>query len=167
MEIKLFTYGTLMRPEQMTMFINDSKKIISFVPAMIPGKMYTMETEQFPIVIRPNEGRRMRAPTVVFGALYTLDLDNNDMIALDSYEGCSKAAFGMNLANDLYHRVIVKAKQIEFKNMIDFMNYNYSLKDETKCFVYYGNMKNDFVKTICTRDRRKNGVVWRDFFSIF
>jgi gamma-glutamylcyclotransferase (GGCT)/AIG2-like uncharacterized protein YtfP len=164
--VKLFTYGTLMHPARMSSFINP-EKILDLRPAVISGKMYTMEAQRFPVVIRANEGRRARAPLTVYGALYTLDLEYDDFVTLDGYEGCSKAPIGMNLPEDLYHRHVVKAKEIAFENMLDFMDFKYEVGEEHECFVYFGNMKNNYINMLCTQDRRKNGVVWRDFFNIF
>lgn len=161
---KLFIYGTLMNDRLLELLI-PGVKILSKKPGYIFGKMYNMENA-YPVVIRPNQGKKSRNPCIVYGAIIEIECEENDLRALDDYEGCSYGSTGKNEPYDLYHRVFATATEIEFDSMINFTQYKYNLGQKHKVITYLGNMDNPKIYDLCMNSRR-SGNVWRTFFNYF
>jgi gamma-glutamylcyclotransferase (GGCT)/AIG2-like uncharacterized protein YtfP len=163
--VKLFVYGTLMYDNSIEKLCGNSVKVLEKVPAFIEGKLY--DGGRFPIVIKKNEGRKARAPVIVHGALLTLEISEEGWKCLDAYEGCSKSTLLKNAPSDLYHRVIVKARTIHYDSIQQFIEMKYTTGEPVDCQVYLRNMKHEFISYRCTQLRRKNGIVWRNYFNVF
>lgn len=145
---------------------NGSVKVIDCVPAFAEGKLY--KHENFPIVIGKHEGRKGKAPCIVHGALFTLELNEEGFKNLDAYEGCSRQRMLKNLSTDVFHRHLVDVRRVYYKSIEDFVNYDFTVNEKTeKAWMYLGNMNNPVVQHTCIKLRRKNGVLWKTYFNVF
>lgn len=163
---KLFAYGTLLNPSTFARMTPNLEEIISIEPAYIEGKMYSAyESGRFPFVIKPDDKSRKKSPWFVYGGLITFNADNEVWRTLDSYEGCSKAAFGDNRDTDLYHRETTKVTVIDFETFQDFIDYRFETIREEEAEVYFGNYNSHMVKQ-AIGSKRRAGTVWRSFFNM-
>ncbi len=164
-EQKLFAYGTLLSEHKFGKSRNNSPygELISIEPAYALGKMYA--SEWFPIVLRPNDVKRVKSPNYVFGGLITFETDDKVWRSLDGYEGCSKSAFGENRTSDLYHRELVDVTVIKFKTMEDFMFQKFEIIREDKAQMYFGNPESPNIKARIGQQKRA-GNIWKTFFSV-
>ncbi len=168
MEINLFTYGTLLNENKFNSVLKsykfDDYEIKSIEPAFVEGKMFSFYG-RFPFVVKPDQGKRKKAPYIVYGGLIKLEASKHIFKALDSYEGCSLYAFGVNRDTDLYHREKTNATTIVLENgMIGFLDFEFEPKETVECFIYYGNMKHEWFNR--EAHRRRSGHLWKSFFMM-
>lgn len=160
---KLFAYGTLLNPSTFEKMTPNLEKLISIEPAYIEGKMYS--AGNFPIVLRPNDYKRAKAPWFVYGGLITFEAPDEVWRSLDAYEGCSKASLGENRPTDLYHRDKVKVQTIKFESFSEFIEYKFDKVREDEAEVYFGNPDSSMVQNIL-KHKKRAGTIWKSFFNM-
>jgi len=130
--MKVFFYGTLLRPHIMKQFPLSNPRL-----GFIEGTMYEMKNGWYPAVILPeNKDFKNMHPHIAYGIVFDVAEGQEEMLfrSLDSYEGCFN-----NLDSSLYFRHEVPVKLME-KLTIDLNNNDIS--EETTAVVYHGNLKN-------------------------
>lgn len=141
-----------------------SANVTNVTPAFVEGKMYS-NYNRTPIGIRLDDGKRRKAPHIMYGAVIEFEAPVNVWEKLDVYHSCSRAFIGQKAPYDLFIREEVVARPIHFDSMEDFLNLKFERGDEDiECYCYFGNTESELIQKYIRFDR--SGVVWRTFFNI-
>lgn len=142
----IFIYDRLLHPDWRSR-LKLPLIFISF--AFVKGKMFTYRDSKkvgSVFIVKPNSITQKHGNDLVYGALFLLDKSEHYLRTLDSMYVCSLARMFKNHDLDFMHRNEILATPIHFKTLESFHNLLYYEQTPVKCFAYYGNVKNSYIK---------------------